>query len=102
MKIKQILSSLLAATMIFGSVTVNAVSVESKDVPERSGASVKTLQLGEDEVEEQVDSSVFGLPDNIEDGAILHAWSWSFNTIYDAIPDIAAAGYTAVQTYCIR
>ena len=42
MKIKKILSSLLAATMLFGSVTANAVTVESKDVPERSGAAVES------------------------------------------------------------
>lgn len=35
---------------------------------------------------------------NITDGTILHAWSWSFATIKDSMADIAAAGYTAVQT----
>ena len=33
----------------------------------------------------------------IENGTILHAWCWSFNTVADSIEDIAAAGYTAVQ-----
>ena len=32
------------------------------------------------------------------DKVILHAWSWSFNTIADNIKDIAAAGYDYVQT----
>ena len=27
----------------------------------------------------------FGLKENIEDGVILHAWSWSFNTIKDTM-----------------
>lgn len=40
----------------------------------------------------------FGLADNIADGAILHAWCWSFDTIKDSMADIAAAGYSAVQT----
>lgn len=31
-------------------------------------------------------------------GAILHAWSWSFDTIAAHMADIAAAGYTFVQT----
>ena len=33
-------------------------------------------------------------PDNV----ILHAWSWSFNTIADNMKDIAEAGYDFVQT----
>lgn len=33
-----------------------------------------------------------------EDDAILHAWSWSFNTIADNMHDIAEAGYAYVQT----
>ena len=32
------------------------------------------------------------------DDVILHAWCWSFNTIRRNLPDIAAAGYTIVQT----
>lgn len=32
------------------------------------------------------------------DEVILHAWSWSFNTIRENLADIAAAGYTIVQT----
>lgn len=34
----------------------------------------------------------------IEYGAILHAWSWSFNTIKDNLDAIKEAGYTSVQT----
>lgn len=33
-----------------------------------------------------------------EDEVILHAWSWSFDTIAANMADIAAAGYTYVQT----
>ena len=40
----------------------------------------------------------YKLADNIEDGAILHAWSWSFKTITESLEDIAAAGYTTIQT----
>jgi len=35
---------------------------------------------------------------SIHDGAILHAFCWNFNTIKENMPEIAAAGYTAVQT----
>lgn len=40
----------------------------------------------------------FGLKSDLRDGVILHAWCWSFNTIRESLADIAAAGYSAVQT----
>lgn len=40
----------------------------------------------------------YGLADDIQDGAILHAWCWSFNTINENMKDIAEAGFTTVQT----
>lgn len=40
----------------------------------------------------------YNLCENIQDGAILHAWCWSFKTIKDNMKDIAEAGYTTVQT----
>lgn len=42
---------------------------------------------------------VCGVPkQKIKDGAILHCWCWSFKTIEQKLPEIAAAGFTAVQT----
>ena len=43
-------------------------------------------------------ASEYGLAENIKDGTILHAWCWSFNTIKENMADIAAAGFTTVQT----
>ncbi len=40
----------------------------------------------------------FGLTKNMKNGAILHAWMWSFNTITDILDEIAEAGYTSIQT----
>ncbi len=34
----------------------------------------------------------------VQGGAILHCFDWSFDEIREALPDIAAAGYAAVQT----
>lgn len=39
-----------------------------------------------------------GLEENVQDGVILHAFNWSYDTIKENLPDIAAAGYSAVQT----
>lgn len=40
----------------------------------------------------------YGLTENINEGVILHAWCWSFNTIKENLPKIAEAGFTSVQT----
>ncbi len=40
----------------------------------------------------------YDLPENCQDGTILHCFDWSFNQIKDELPNIAAAGFTSVQT----
>ncbi len=40
----------------------------------------------------------FKTADKVADGAILQAFSWDFNTIKASMADIAAAGFSAVQT----
>ena len=40
----------------------------------------------------------YGLTEQMRDGATLHAWEWSFNTIKSKMKEIAEAGYTSVQT----
>ena len=44
----------------------------------------------------------YGLADNVADGVILHAWNWSFSQIMAELPNIAEAGYTAIQTSPIQ
>ncbi len=39
-----------------------------------------------------------GLSTTSEDGVILQAYNWSFNTIREKLPEIAADGYTTIQT----
>lgn len=43
-------------------------------------------------------STDYKTADKVADGAILQAFSWDFNTIKNSMGDIAAAGFTAVQT----
>ena len=43
-------------------------------------------------------SSDYGLADNILDGTILHCFNWKYSDIKAELPNIAAAGFTAVQT----
>lgn len=40
----------------------------------------------------------YGLSEDIKDGAILQCFCWSFNTISESMEDIAAAGFSAIQT----
>ena len=40
----------------------------------------------------------YGLAKEMRNGAILHAWMWSFDTITDHMEEIAKAGYTSIQT----
>ena len=44
----------------------------------------------------------YGLQEDVQDGVILHCWDWSFNNIKEQMPQIAAAGYSAVQTSPIQ
>ena len=44
------------------------------------------------------DGGSFQLAKNVADGAILQAFSWDFQTIKKSMADIAAAGFTTVQT----
>ena len=40
----------------------------------------------------------FEQTDDVQDGVILHCWNWSYNNIKKYLPQIAASGYTAIQT----
>ena len=47
---------------------------------------------------QQANDGKFMLADKVADGAILQAFCWDFNTISRSMADIAAAGFSAVQT----
>ena len=47
---------------------------------------------------EQADDGKFQLAEKVADGAILQAFCWNFETIKRSMADIAAAGFSAVQT----
>ncbi len=40
----------------------------------------------------------YGLANTSQKGVILHCWNWSYNNIKKYMKDIAAAGYTSIQT----
>ena len=45
-----------------------------------------------------IDSDIYGLTDTVDEGVILQAWCWSFNTIKENMADIAYAGFSSIQT----
>ncbi len=60
--------------------------------------SIPMGQLAVDSIVTVEANNDYGLADNTEDGVILHAWCWSFNTIKENMALIAEAGYTSIQT----
>ena len=81
-QIKRRISILLAAVMAVGSLAFSAAPVSAAQPEEPS----------------KVASASYGLPDKIEDGAILHCWCWNFETIKANLPRIAEAGFKSIQT----
>ncbi len=76
---KKIISTVLASLVAFSSAT--------------------TYFAATTEVAPVASSTVdFEQQDNIQNGVILHCWNWSYNNIKKYLPQIAAAGYSAVQT----
>ncbi len=70
---KRLISAVIAAAMVLSLSTAAAVSAKAEEVD-------------------------YGLPEHTADGVILHCFDWSFNTIKENLPEIAAAGYTTIQT----
>ena len=89
-----LLKRLAAACLAFG--------VAFTGMPASSLYSITQVQAAETASESILatasQAAKYGLADDIQDGAILHAWCWSFNTIKENMKDIAAAGFTTVQT----
>ncbi len=87
---RKALSVMLAAAMVSSVAVTSAVTTSAATVTaETSNVAVDTTVSN---------ANQYGLKDNVQDGVILHAWQWSFNNIKAKLPEIAAAGYTAVQT----
>lgn len=65
-----------------------------------SGAlTAKAADVSEATAVEQVSTSTdYNLADNIQDGVILHCFDWKYNDIKAELPNIAASGFTTVQT----
>ncbi len=63
-----------------------------------SAAVISSAAIAISGCSQNVESVEFKTAENVKDGAILQAFCWDFNTIKESMADIAAAGFTAVQT----
>lgn len=63
-----------------------------------SFAAITSVNAAEVDSYAQTASADSTLRDKVGDGVMLHAFNWSYNTIKENLPAIAAAGYTTVQT----
>ena len=59
---------------------------------------VSAAQTGTSGAEVAQTGADYGLAKNIQDGNILHCFNWKYNDIKSELKNIAAAGFTAVQT----
>lgn len=84
---KKPLSVVLSVMMIFSAFSFSLTN---------AGMNVYAVQTATSET--SAESNPYGLAENISEGAILHAFCWSFNTIKENLPRIAEAGFTSVQT----
>ena len=87
MTLKRTMCALLAASMLTTGVVAAQSSASAAEVDNESAATA---------TEESAAS--YGLASNIADGNILHCFDWSIDQIIEELPNIAAAGYTSVQT----
>lgn len=90
---KKIISLALVLAIATGSMTAFSACSSKKNNTQTTSTPSSSSQVSNSTV-----SINYGLSDNIQAGTILHAWSWSFNTIKESMADIAAAGYSSVQT----
>lgn len=63
-----------------------------------SFAAITSVNAAEVDSSARTASADSTLRDKVGDGVMLHAFNWSYNTIKENLPAIAAAGYTTVQT----
>lgn len=86
---KRVISIAVALCMILSCVICSGFTAAAadKDITEIS-ANADTQTTG----------ASYGLASKVEDGNILHCFNWTLNDIKNELPNIAAAGFTSVQT----
>lgn len=101
MKFKKIMALLLSASMLIGGLSA-CNNKPGNTSNQSSDAAIETQNSDSgNDVDDPVYTNVpegYGLTENIEDGTILHCFSWSFKTITASMEDIATSGFSTIQT----
>lgn len=88
---KKLTSVILAITILAFSVLSFASCGDNKSSGNNSGTSSSDTNAGKT-------TGKYNLTTNIKDGTILHCFCWDFNTISNSLEEIAAAGFSTIQT----
>ena len=90
------LAWLSAAAMVFSAAPANVLSA----VDAQAGTTTASATTSSTSTVHKYDANAEAndLTENTADGAILHAWCWSFDTIRENMASIAAAGFSTIQT----
>ncbi len=92
MNLKRTVCAILAASMLTTGVVLTQSTASAAESNQTSGAAVT----------EEVSAASYGLASEIKNGNILHCLNWKISDITAELPNIAAAGFTAVQTSPIQ
>jgi len=92
MNFKRTMCAVLAASMLTTGVVLTQSTASAAEANNTSGAVIT----------EEVSEANYGLASDIKNGNILHCLNWPLNAIKEELPNIAAAGFTAVQTSPIQ
>lgn len=85
---KKLLSILLVVTFVLASLLI---------VSCKSTSNVSTTQISKEDLLVANSNPALNRQ-KIQNGTIMQVWCWSFNTIKENLPDIAKAGFKAIQT----
>ena len=92
--LKKTIAGFAAAATLAGGMVVGSTTAVAADHVGPTTSYDRTLGNAQFEAARKQ----YGLAREMSYGSILHAWMWSFNTIKQKMPEIAAAGYTSIQT----
>ncbi len=92
--LKKAIAGFAAAATLAGGMVVGSTTAVAADHVGPTTSYDRTLGNAQFEAARKQN----GLAREMSYGSILHAWMWSFNTIKQKMPEIAAAGYTSIQT----
>lgn len=98
MKFKKIAALLLASSMLSAALTACNTNSSGNSSTTPAGNTNETTAGNSTNTDTPNTSDGYGLTETIEDGAILHCFSWSFKAITESMEDIAMAGFSAIQT----